>query len=78
MSGRRLFRSGKDFIGLCPLSAREGDAIWIMPGSMLPFVPRKTTEKGVYKFLGPAYVHGIMYGEFFKNVHEELETVTLR
>jgi hypothetical protein len=78
MLGRRMFRSRKDFIGLCPLSAREGEAIWIMAGSMLPFVLRKTTEKGVYKFLGAAYVHGIMYGGFFKNGHEELETVTLR
>jgi hypothetical protein len=66
--GRRLFQSEKGYIGLCPHSAREGDTIWIMPGCVTPIVLRaisESTQSNAFEYVGPAYVHGIMYGELF-------------
>ncbi|KAK4219498.1 heterokaryon incompatibility protein-domain-containing protein [Rhypophila decipiens] len=66
--GRRLFRSEKGYIGLCPHSAREGDTVWIMPGCVVPIVLRQisgSAQGNVFELIGHCYVHGIMYGELF-------------
>ncbi|KAK0648064.1 heterokaryon incompatibility protein-domain-containing protein [Cercophora newfieldiana] len=51
----------------CPDYTKPGDEIWILAGSPVPVVLRKTsnTEKGLdcYEYVGQAYVYGIMHGE---------------
>ncbi|KPM35304.1 hypothetical protein AK830_g11259 [Neonectria ditissima] len=75
--GRRLFTLGDLYLGTGPLSAEAGDEVWILPGLSTPAVLRridaKSGEKAVeeslvagaggYRFVGAAYVHGIMRGE---------------
>jgi hypothetical protein len=65
--GRRLCKSSQGYIGLMPESAKEGDEIWLIPGSKVPFVLRKLHPAGAYQFFGEAYVHGIMHGEWRRN-----------
>ncbi|KAL5313189.1 hypothetical protein ACEPPN_018922 [Leptodophora sp. 'Broadleaf-Isolate-01'] len=72
ITGRRLFQSDGGWIGLIPVSARKGDEVWLIPGSKVPLVLRRVPGKMLYEFLGEAYVHGIMYGEMFKDFKPEL------
>jgi hypothetical protein len=67
ITGRRLCKSSQGYIGLMPESAKEGDEIWLIPGSKVPFVLRKLHPAGAYQFFGEAYVHGIMHGEWRRN-----------
>jgi hypothetical protein len=62
---------------------QSGDLVVIIPGVGLPLVVRKTAEEGVsgklkYHLIDQAYVHGIMYREFFKQKpRPERQTLTL-
>lgn len=56
-----LFSHGH--LGLGPLSMKEGDEIYVLPGSRTPFVLRPTTTKK-YQLIGDCFVHGAMDGEF--------------
>jgi hypothetical protein len=42
-----------------------GDVLVIFLGGKFPYVVRSNGD-GTYRFIGDAYVHGIMYGEFTK------------
>ena len=57
--------SEKKYVGIAPSSSRRGDEIWIVHGSKTPYVLRKRSD-GVYEFIGEAYIHGLMHGEFFE------------
>lgn len=62
---------------------QSGDLVVIIPGVGLPLVVRKTAEEGVSgklkcRLIDQAYVHDIMYGEFFKQKpRPERQTLTL-
>lgn len=61
---------------------QSGDLVVIIPGVGLPLVVRKIAEgvfgKLKYRLIDQAYVHGIMYGEFFKQKpRPERQTLTL-
>lgn len=60
---RRLFRSVKGFLGLCPASSDVGDSVWVLPNAKVPFVLRPRKNTGHYELLGEAYLHGCMNGE---------------
>ena len=60
---RRLFRSVKGFLGLCPASSDVGDSVWILPNARVPFTLRPRISTGHYELLGEAYLHGCMIGE---------------
>jgi hypothetical protein len=71
-------------LGLAPKRTDNGDEIWIFMGATTPFVLRKVDEvdgdKKVYRFIGNAYVHGVMKGEAMVELEKEkyeLETVAL-
>ncbi|KAJ0109503.1 heterokaryon incompatibility protein-domain-containing protein [Diaporthe amygdali] len=63
---RRLFQSTQGYLGIMPTAAQTGDEIFFVPGSTVPFVFRKTKQSGEYELVGEAYVHGIMYGELWR------------
>jgi hypothetical protein len=72
-------------LGLAPDQAENGDEIWIFMGARTPFVLRKLDEmdgnKKVRRFIGSAYVHGVMKGEAMEDLEKgkyEVETVSLR
>ena len=60
---RRLFRSVKGFLGLCPASSDVGDSVWVLPNARVPFILRPRKSTGHYELLGEAYLHGCMNGE---------------
>jgi Heterokaryon incompatibility protein (HET)/Ankyrin repeats (3 copies) len=59
---RRLFRTKENLLGLGPRSLRVGDELWIISGTIFPFILRPL-ETGAYHLVGTSYVHGIMHGE---------------
>jgi hypothetical protein len=72
---RRPFLSEKGYVGLAPVLVQEGDVVVLFLGAKFPYVIRKKND-ATYTFIGEAYVHGIMYGEFMKN-EAEVKTFTL-
>jgi hypothetical protein len=57
-----LFRTCDGWIGKGSKSLEVGDEIWIFPGAVVGFLLRPL-GKGTHRFVGHAYVHGIMEGE---------------
>lgn len=68
-SQRSFMTTKRNFLGVAPVSALEGDQIWILRGSRIPFVLR-TLPNGNHKVIGEAYVHGFMRGELFTRDHQ--------
>lgn len=66
--GRALGVSDQGFIALVPAEARVHDVIVIVQGSELPFILRPSND--AFLFIGQAYVHGVMDGEFWKYVED--------
>ena len=64
-SGRALFKSVGNLLGLTPVSAKRGDTTRSLPSSKVPFVLRHCGGKQ-YKLIGEAYLHGYMHGEIEK------------
>jgi hypothetical protein len=63
---RRVGRTRTGRVTLLPGGARAGDQIALLSGSKVPYVIRKEEEEGVWSLVGEAYVHGIMFGEAWK------------
>lgn len=75
---RQLFQSNTGYIGIISTAAQRGDEIFFLPMSSVPFVFRKMNHCGEYKLVGEAYVHGIMYGELWREgAQPEWSPVTL-
>ena len=55
------FRTGNT-LGTGYPSVRSGDEIWFLHGAFAPVILRRL-DTGNYRFMGEAYVHGVMYGE---------------
>lgn len=73
-SGRLLAITKGGRMGLVPYGTVPGDIAAIMPGGKAPYVlsqePEESSKgeskaklRGRYRFLGEAYIHGIMFGE---------------
>lgn len=60
---RRPFLSENGYVGLAPPHAQMGDVIVLLENAKFPYILRQVSD-GTYNFIGEAYVHGIMYGEF--------------
>ncbi|CZR52815.1 uncharacterized protein PAC_02692 [Phialocephala subalpina] len=69
---RHAFMSEKGFMGLGPVGIREGDLIVVFRGGKFVYVLRSVDDHGkeggepCFELVGEAYVHGIMYGELFR------------
>ena len=52
-------------------AVEAGDEIWAIPGSEWPFVLRAGHGGGapIFRFLGDAYVHGIMRVQWWESQH---------
>jgi hypothetical protein len=68
---RRVFRTSRGYIGLCPLPSEVGDEVWLLQGALVPFVLREVAEKGKYEMIGEAYLHGFMNGEMLTEQFKE-------
>ncbi|KAK3709817.1 hypothetical protein LTR37_010645 [Vermiconidia calcicola] len=63
VSNRKYFITATGRLGMGPKELCRSDKVCLIPGSTVPVVLRK--EGGFWKFLGDAYVHGLMDGKFF-------------
>jgi hypothetical protein len=65
-------------------SCEVGDAVWLLRGANVPYVLRRVgnptrneaTER-VWEMIGDAYVHGVMQGEVWKDVKDQLVDIEL-
>lgn len=74
---RRFFVTKNGYIGLGPKSVQTGDNVFVFPGGIVPFVLR-SSKTSIYRFVGEAYVHGIMNGEVLKDASRTLAQVNIR
>lgn len=66
----RYFVSVTGLVGYAPDAAQEHDIVVIFFGAPTPFIIRPLNN-GRYRFVGPAYVEGIMNGEFMQGNYVE-------
>lgn len=62
LHGRGFFRTKMESLGAGHASIEPADEIWFLYGALAPVVLRPLAN-GNYRFLGEAYVHGIMRGD---------------
>ena len=71
MGATRMRRLGRTEAEAClcllPAGARAGDRVWLVRGGGVPLVLRPRGGGDGWEFVGEAYVHGIMYGEGFRD-----------
>ena len=73
--GRKLIKTRVGLLGLAGASVAEGDEIVICKGGQTPMIVRRNRDSDTFEFLGDCYVHGVMYGEAFRN--EDCEDICL-
>lgn len=62
---RKLFFTGKGFIGLGPAAMQAGDLCCILFGAKVPYILRPVGYHFV--LVGESYIHGVMGGEIVNN-----------
>lgn len=65
--------TSQGYLGLIPMSAREGDRICVLLGGQVLYVlrPKDLARPGTtYEYIGECYVHGLMDGEVMSWVQE--------
>lgn len=62
---RAFCLSEKGRVGLVPSIVRERDLVCLFQDGQVPFILRETD--GRYKWIGEAYIHGIMFGEALRD-----------
>jgi hypothetical protein len=73
---RKPFLSVQGYVGLAPAHVEKGDLIVIFFGGKFPYIIRRNND-GRFAFIGEAYVHGIMYGEFMETKVQSDEFVLM-
>lgn len=61
-----LFINSNGYMGVTPSDAKYNDYLCVALGASVPFILRKCRDR--YKFIGEAYVHGLMHGEAIEMV----------
>jgi hypothetical protein len=72
--GLLIFDSGH--LGLAFHNCREGDVVALLAGSYLPVILRESGDS-CYRFVAPAYVHGLMGGEGWPEDESSLIDIAL-
>ena len=72
LRGRALFVTGDGLLGLGPGIAQADDELWLIAGRRVPCLLRRVPEskgggRDKYWFVGEAWVHGIMDGEWMED-----------
>ncbi|KAF3002785.1 hypothetical protein E8E14_000290 [Neopestalotiopsis sp. 37M] len=73
--GRTLFKTNKEMLGLGHAAIQPGDHVTLLWGQASPIILRPRNGRDAsdgFRFLGDAYVDGIMYGEYLKNDPEHV------
>ncbi|KAI4276199.1 MAG: hypothetical protein LQ337_002666 [Flavoplaca oasis] len=72
---RKFCITKKRYMGWCPFETEPGDRICILFGGQTPYIVRK--QGAGYRFLGEAYIHGVMNGEVLGMADIKIETIRL-
>lgn len=76
--GRVLFMTTTGYLGLGPHGTQEGDLIYVILGSSVPYVLRPDQDgTQAFQLIGEAYVQGIMQGEALEMDWVGIEDVTI-
>lgn len=70
LKGRTLFKTANGRLGMARTNVKEGDIVTVIWSVPAPIVLRAHGSQ--YRFLGDAYVEGIMKGEFLHTKPEEV------
>lgn len=76
MHSRRAYISSSGYVGLAPMHVEVGDELVVFLNSKTPYAIR-SNNNGTHSLIGEAYVHGIMYGEMFKDDEVEVKDFIL-
>jgi hypothetical protein len=68
---RTMMLSSKRYLGLVPMATEPGDHIFVLHGLLDPAILRPQSD-GTFKFIGVAYVHGIMNKEWQEDFEQGL------
>ncbi|KAK8030092.1 hypothetical protein PG993_011383 [Apiospora rasikravindrae] len=63
------------YLGRAYRTCQEGDQLWLLVGSANPVILRQSG--GEYQYIAPAFFDGMMDGELWPDIEEELEFLTL-
>jgi len=74
--GRRLFWTDRANMGMSHVSLSNGDHVWLLEGSSVPFVLRGSSKSRM-TMVGEAYVDGMMFGEMWSSCEGWLEDIGL-
>ena len=77
LARRKLFKTQGGMLGLGSVSMQEGDEVWVLEGTAMPYVLRKEGEAKRRTLIAAAYVHGIMNGEGVEGREEEWERIKI-
>ncbi|KAH7152581.1 hypothetical protein EDB81DRAFT_881547 [Dactylonectria macrodidyma] len=70
MLERRLFVTKKGYVGSVPMSSQIGDAVYLLSGGHVPFVPRSSSNGrgggAPLTMISECYLHGVMQREVFE------------
>ena len=70
-----FFITDGGYMGMAFKGCHEGDAVVLLAGAHFPVVLRARGSE--YRFLAPAYIHGIMQGEAWPDDDSKLQTIVL-
>jgi hypothetical protein len=66
--GTTFFTTASGFMGKGLLAIQENDLVVLIAGLDIPMIVREVGDIGNnHRLMGPAYVHGIMYGERWRD-----------
>lgn len=74
--GRSLFWTDRGYIGMSHVSLLSSDEVWLLEGSSMPLVLRRSGENCM-TMIGEAFVDGMMFGELWSCDEGWLEDVVL-
>jgi len=79
MPGRKLFRTEENrSLGLGPQSLEIGDLVCVLGGGRVPYLIRPVNEEdNEARFVGEAYVHGIMHDEAVRAEGKTVQEIIL-
>jgi hypothetical protein len=69
-TARRFVITEKGYYGLAPQIVQEGDMCCVIYGMCVPVILRKIAEDNRCKFVGEAFMFGLMNGEAIKHIEE--------
>jgi hypothetical protein len=74
---RLLFVTESRMMGITSEGVREGDLVFLILGTNVPFVLRKDEKKNGYKLVGEAYCHGLMNSEGMRDPKEDVKDILI-